>query len=167
MSTYQLKRSDGIKHLHPEAIKRLSPTFGEELLKTMPIIKITSGMTDYLDLVKPEELDGNPFGCGIGPFDRSFVAMKVKVEEKKTGKILQDAVYTLFERYTDDHNFWVLCVSHNSDIVGNWEFSDILNAQTAMSKESWVVLKELVNHHIQNRPYESMVGGVEVVVTLG
>lgn len=164
MSTYQLKRSDGITHLHPDAIQRLSPSFGEELLKTMPIIKITSGMTDYLDLVKPEELKGNTFGCGIGPFNRSFVTMKVKVEDKETGKILQDAVYTLFERYTGDHKFWVICISHNSDIVGNLEFGDMLNAQTAMSKESWVILKELINH---NKPYESKANGVEVLVRLG
>ena len=137
----------------------LTELFGDELLAEMPTIEITSGSTDYLDLVESDDFvdqNDNPvcMAKGIDPFGRHFVTMGLQVDykdgdENNAENKSEYYIYTLFRRYTDTNSGWVLCKSHCSKsrdfIIGS-----LLKCSTVVYDETIVILKKMLDD-FQNR----------------
>ena len=115
----------------------LTKFFTQERLDSMPNTAITSGATDYLDLVKPEDFvddDNNNVHMikGIDPFRRHFVSIGIEVydvEEKQSNYY----IYTIFRRYSSSTSGWVICKSHYSK-TGGTKHDTVLG----ISGSSWV-----------------------------
>jgi hypothetical protein len=87
----------------------LQDIFGRTRLDEMPTIGITSGYTDYLDMVRPSDMCGSSLAKGIDPFGRHFVCMKIGSRMSKNDAY-DESIFTIFRRYTNA-NTWVCVVS--------------------------------------------------------
>lgn len=103
----------------------LNDLLGEEFLRSLPVISIQNGSTDYLDRVKEEDFvddSGNTVSLvkGVDCHGRHFVSMRLdtsRLADKDTdgGEFIHERfIYTIFRRYTDLDSVWVICKSHYS-----------------------------------------------------
>jgi len=148
-----LPRSDPSFTSHPY----LTDIFGDDLLAQIPTVSVTSGSTDYLDLVKPEDFideSNNPvfMAKGIDCFKRPFVTMGLQVNKKSDVDFCIDSkyyIYTIFRRYTDANSIWVICKSHYSP-DGNHMVSNLLKCSTFITPEAKQILKKIIQDFKEN-----------------
>ena len=119
-------------------------TFGDRLMAGVPKIVVRTGMTDYVDLVHPEDFEG-PLARFIDKFSRPGLALRVQVSEPATGKVVENAIYTVFQRYTRGQ-LLVLCRSHMSGLADTrpQAFAEITGANTAVDERAMEIIQGLV-----------------------
>ena len=138
-----LPRSSGQWNPYPSDVAYLSNIFGADLLDKMPIIAITSGSTDYLDLVSPRDFeDGVFFVKGVDPFKRPFVSFALQVDKANPDKTFR-YIYTVFRRYSNPSSIWMLCRSHWSESDG-FLGDHLLKCSTSIYDETVEILKKMV-----------------------
>jgi len=87
---------------------------GKELYDKIPTIEkkdVKVGSTMYLDLFNDEQFGKNTIIKGVDRYRREFVSFKVSLKNNNTEK---KYILTMFNRYSDDKHFNVICVSHRS-----------------------------------------------------
>jgi hypothetical protein len=133
----------------------LTNIFGNEILDSMLTIGITSGGTDYLDQVQPEDfIDAKEnyvhMAKGMDPFKRHFVTFGIQLTktncENATECKSERHIYTLFRRYTSSRSHWVMCKSHHSSSRG-FTVDHLFDCHTTATSETGRILKQLVTVH--------------------
>jgi hypothetical protein len=135
----------------------LSDIIGDDILNSAPVIEITSGGTDYLDLVKPTDFvdsKGLPVCIikGLDPFKRHYVSFGAQLTTINTnGEQLENEyyIYTIFRRYTDHSSFWVMCKSHYSKSRG-LKVDEVLDCSTSIGESGREKVKELFDAYKNN-----------------
>ncbi len=87
---------------------------GKELYSKLPVIEtkdVKVGSTMYLDLFNDKQFGKNTIIKGVDRYRREFVSFKVSLKNNNTEK---KYILTMFNRYSDDKHFNVICVSHRS-----------------------------------------------------
>ena len=124
--------------MYPNEVARFLNT------ETMPILDLQgrTGMTDYIDFLKPEELTHNIMK-GVDCYRRSFLSFKV-LDIKNNKK----RVFTIFQRYTDDIFLWV------NGSLGSFAVMEECFTDSVMNAENYNILEQIVNgkhHRYRNR----------------
>jgi len=89
----------------PENAKEFLKTiFNSDAYLTLPILNIgdRKGHTDYIDFITPDEMT-SPIMIGIDRFQRFFISFCIKYKRNGHYRI---NVFTLFQRYTNDLDFY-------------------------------------------------------------
>lgn len=128
----------------------LEGLLGKELLDNIPTIGITSGSTDYLDLVKPNDFvdsNGNNtfMAKGICPFGRHFVTFGLELTNVETQE-KKKYIYTVFRRYTSADSSYVICKSHFSSSSDGQLLESVLNISTLVTTNVYNTLKKLFDN---------------------
>lgn len=136
----------------------LTQLFGEKLLDEIPTIEITSGQTDYLDLVKPTDfnevhshnlpLTGKENTCmakGMDVYGRHFVAFGFELFSEATNKTYH-YIYTLFRRYSNLNSHYVICRSHYSE-AENTFMDDIFDNSIGVNNKVYATLQKLIDNY--------------------
>lgn len=87
---------------------------GKELYSKLPVIEtkdVKVGSTMYLDLFNDKQFGKNTIIKGVDRYRREFVSFKVSLKNNNTEK---KYILTMFNRFSDDKNVNVICVSHRS-----------------------------------------------------
>jgi hypothetical protein len=120
---------------------------------TTPIV---NGSTDYFDVVTSSQIT-NTLAKGIDNCCRRFVTFKVSCtlcdkkydtkeeEEKQRQTTTRKSIYTVFQRYSDNIDTHVMCVSHyESD---DHLFANLIGACTFVSADSVRKLRLIANNY--------------------
>ena len=127
--------------------KYLTDVFGQDLIDTMPTVHVQNGATDYHDLVKAADFQGQLFVKGVDDFCRHAVSFCVEIEkEEKDGTWTRcsKSLKTLFQRYPQDSSFFVICNSHMYKHQDMYLFASLLDFSVAVDKKVTLHLKTLV-----------------------
>lgn len=117
----------------------LEQLVGSQRYLSIRTIPASVGDTDYLDTVDRSELHGAALCKGTDPLNRPFVCFRVTVVRAKNRQVYEeDAVYTLFQRYTDDDSVFVLCPSHATRNVR--AFAGVVQAETLVTASARAAL---------------------------
>lgn len=139
----------------------LTHIYGNDLLDHCPMVPITNGLTDYLDVVQEKsfvDTKGNKTSLikGSDGYRREYVAMKVMVESRHSDteeyKLYEKSVYTVFRRYTIG-DLWVMCVSHSTP--GRHVFHQLIGACTAIGIRSQQNLTQFIQCIKQGKWWET------------
>jgi hypothetical protein len=101
-----------------------------EEMEYMEIPKEWVGATQYVDLV-PWPFSENRTAKtvkGVDCYNRRCLCFRLKVQKLQNGSWsdMEDAIYTIFERYSgEEHPLWVICRSHRSE-NGGFHFMSLL-----------------------------------------
>ena len=81
-------------------------------LFNVPILDIgdRQGNTDYIDFIEEDEMGDNNIMKGVDKFNREFLVIRVKCNEKKYFQ-------TFFKRYSSDKSIWMGCSKFRSDFM--------------------------------------------------
>ena len=139
--------------------------------RTLTAITVRNGLTDYIDCVESRELDGVAACTFTDPYMRRGVAMRVRVSSHH-GTLIDEGIYTVFERYSRDKGVVVMCRSHdgggsrpatgasNEFGYSRYHFESIVDAHTRVTPYGAGVLGEL----LRNRVYCTRDGYATVVL---
>lgn len=129
---------------------RIFPAFvPESFLTALPNIYIPDcwiGITNYID--EADKLtDNNSEDVralkGVDKYNRSAICFHVWVEYENA--VVEKAIYTLFQRYTDDHSTWVCCASHRSTLH-NFTFIHKILETVLVNETAAQMLNTLFTH---------------------
>ena len=83
-----------------------------DLIDTLPEMDIGNrqGSTDYIDFIRPDDVSATCMQ-GTDRFNRNFIT--AKFTDHKNNKPF---VWTLFQRYTDDSNYWTIGGREPTDV---------------------------------------------------
>jgi hypothetical protein len=117
-------------------------------MSSLPEMKnVVIGDTEYLDRVKladfPEQ--SRLIAQGTDRAHRTFVTFAVRTTDGKTNKVVDEAIYTAFQRYTYNASVMVMCRSHEDIVVDGKDkcLTDLLGMQTVMNEAAWAYVDEL------------------------
>lgn len=125
--------------------KEILNIFENKPLDKLPILEWNDkylGTTDYIDRITTDDVNYSIMR-GIDRFNRTFFTFRFKID----GKL---CVYTLFQRYTDDHNLWTFghCYHHHFKVVlhhNNIEmFKKLVNGETLSGKMYNMTFNEIM-----------------------
>ena len=176
-----MKKSPFVSSNPPEAgpkkrpgVCRLDYLIEREMLARLPVLSVRNGTTDYIDIIDNETMvddEGKTVCLGVftDKFRRCGACMHVEVTDIATKKITENALYTIFNRYSDTPNPWVMCISHyypSEHAYDGMTLADIIRANTAISPYGDTILKNLFSAHFKGSPYitEDKMFSVKLVV---
>ena len=134
----------------------LHPCVPVEFAKTLIDVKLPAswvGSTQYIDCVKPDEMkDAGGTSVskmkGVDIYGRPALCFQIVVE--KLGTIVENSVYTLFQRYTNDVGHWVCCLSHFSEQPSRHFLQNVLETPATISEHAEHCLRNLFTDGILN-----------------
>ena len=122
---------------------------GKELYSKLPVIEtkdVKVGSTMYLDLFNDEQFGKNTIIKGVDRYRREFVSFKVSLKNNNTEK---KYILTMFNRYSDDKHFNVICVSHRSKTKDRLIENYI--GTTRLNNDASKKLKKLFDNYKNNK----------------
>lgn len=133
----------------------------ENMWQSLPMTTVHNGPTDYIDGVEPRDLQGVAVCAFTDPFRRRGVAMRIRVSID--GRVIEEGIYTVFERYTDDPGLTVMCRSHCGGVrykyndhpgseYRSYYFDSIVGAHTRLTPSGADILRELLRERVYRTP---------------
>ena len=127
----------------------LHPCIPVDFANTLPFVDLPHawiGSTQYIDCVKPEEMQdtsGNFVSAlkGVDIYGRPAICFQIVVEN--LGRVVENSIYTLFQRYTNDVDHWVCCPSHFSKQQSRQFLDYILETPATVSEHAAHCLRTL------------------------
>jgi hypothetical protein len=132
---------------------------------TLDAISVLNGRTGYIDQVASSDL-GSAAACTFtDPHHRRGVALRVRVTYGDA--LIDEGVYTVFERYSQVEEVVVMCRSHTgggsratTDESSRYYFDEIVGAHARVTPHGAAVLGELLRQHV----YHTSDGHARVVL---
>jgi hypothetical protein len=137
----------------------LSSILGDIDPMSLPVVAIQSGPTDYIDRVPYEMIVATEGSHGLVVFQDHFrrmgFAFTIKIVDVETNEVVEDALYTVFQRYTGSQ-MCVLCRSHRSktedSVFASWSGATTSIGDTALHRIRSVIQSNFVNH----KPFDTL-----------
>jgi hypothetical protein len=102
------------------------------------------GSTKYLDSFDDDIFNNGHIIRGVDRLGRPFLSFRVELSNNDENKRY---IYTAFQRYTDNHNWYVLCKSHFSESK-DYEFEKLFKSGSAtINKEGFETLKKIFKNY--------------------
>jgi hypothetical protein len=139
-------------------VTMLDTLWPDDVRRTLTAISVRNGPTDYIDQVESSDLDGVAACTFTDPHMRRGVAMRVHVSH--CGMLIDEGIYTVFERCSREETVLVMCRSHTgggsrpvtdaSNEFGYWRyhFHSIVDAHTRVTPYGAGVLAELLRNRV-------------------
>jgi hypothetical protein len=141
---------------------------GKEFYNNLPTLRtedVKVGSTMYLDQTRNEQFGENTIIKGVDRYRREFVSFRVHLKNNEDEK---KYIMTMFNRYSDNTDFNVICKSHYSMSKGH--LMDGYLGSVALNNDTFNKLKRLFDNYKDDNKKETITfrdGFEEVTYEIG